>query len=57
MSSEVEGEQWPVQAGESNIVSKIQDFAVALISDIVTYTVHLPELLANPAGKTRSASH
>lgn len=33
MSSEVEGEWWPVGMGESNIVSKIQAAAVALISD------------------------
>lgn len=45
MSNEVEGEEWPVQAGKSNIVSKIQDFAVALISDRVTYTMHLSCLL------------
>lgn len=45
MSSEVEGEEWPVRAGKTNIVSKIQDFAVALISDRMTYTVHLSLLI------------
>lgn len=45
MSSEVGGEERPVRAGKGNIVSKIQAFAVALISDRVTCTMHLSCLL------------
>lgn len=54
MSSEGEGEKWPMEVGKRSIISKIQAFAVALISDRETFTV---DLLANPAGKTRSTSH
>ena len=45
MSSEGEGEKWPMEVGKRSIISKIQAFAVALISDRETFTVDLSYLL------------